>query len=225
MCFWMQNKMFAERRHNMRKLPLLIIPLFTGMLFAQLGKNTKCTLVQMTDYHTTTALAAADLLVAMNNIVKSYSMDSATMYRKGLEAQRAYKLKLKNAQDSLPPACELELRRAIENPDAACMSHINAAAINQQPQSVAAAQEYLQTGDRASFESSMRANIQTMLKSIPRTCWFQSLTETPNPPGPGDGRCPQLWSDYDSCVRKYKMCLASGRSSCSYTCEKPDCSR
>ena len=214
-------------RWNVKQLTFLVVAwvLLAGVSSAQVGANDGCTLEQTTDFQTAVALAVSDYYLGMTMVAAKTAMDASMLLQETLHLQKAYEAALERAVNSLPQACQRALSAAAAAPSDQCKAPLEAAAMKRQQPLALATQQYLQTGDRAAFETSTRENVKAMLQSLPRACWYQSLSAPQPGPNQPDNRCPQLWSQYDRCVRDFKMCIASGGRACSYTCVRPSCSR
>jgi hypothetical protein len=176
-------------------------------------------LEQTTDFNTAVALATADYGMDMTAAASS-TTDGHLLLARTQQIQKKYSARLQLATAFLPASClrEAELGKSGALYDQ-CKEFLAGAVVTMQQPVLSARERYLQTGDRASFEATMRQLVRAALESEPRECWYQQQPT----PSPDPLKCEQKRNDFAWCERDYNMCIASGKRNCSYTCEKPSC--
>jgi hypothetical protein len=156
---------------------LTTLALFTAVLSAQGEMNSQCTLEQTIDFNTAVALATSDYVMNLQDMAamaRNPEMNVAELTSRRQLIQKNFEASIKSANDSLPAACKREatLGTAGAHFDQ-CKGPLAAALTQAQPAMQSAKEKYAQTGDRESFEASVREIVRAGLQSEPRVCWYQ----------------------------------------------------
>jgi len=201
----------------MKNLILLTIflALVIGVSSHQTLAQDSCALAQALEFHT--AVAVAEFY---------FSAAGSKTYQNG----QILNTELVTAANHLPDACLIELLEAQGSDQ--CSRSIAAALAKQQDRFNSLAQESQQNMDPQFLTPKFRAVMRLMLESVPRTCWFQPLSQAPQSASQASRPipCPQEWAAYDSCNEANKKAIVAGVGSLGHLnrnlvspCLRPSC--
>ena len=199
----------------------LVIGVSSGRAWAQ----DKCTRGVALELHTAIALAQFYAGTAEYDARLDGTLDS-----KKYQIQKNYEAAITKAAKQLPDKCLIELLTAKGNDQ--CTAFFSAAIARQQNRMVSIGQESLENSDPEFLTPKFRELMRLVLESIPRSCWFQPISQATQPAsqGPGPKPCPWEWSRYNDCNEENKKIIGRGiGSSAGFTrelvnlCFKPAC--
>lgn len=184
------------------------LALFFTASFAMAAQTEKCTLEETTDFNTVVALAMSDYIEGMA-VAANTATNASDLLQKALQLDKAYRTTIGNAAFSLSNVCLFELLTAEDNYQQ-CQGPLNASTMKAMEPAKLAAERYVKTGDRKSYEADIREIVRTTLQSVPRACWFQPASR---PTQSTAQACPSEWSAYERCEANNKMAIVTGRGS------------
>lgn len=187
---------------------IVSLALFFTASFAMAAQPNKCTLEETTDFNTVVALAVSDYIEGMA-VAANAATNASDLLQKALQFDEAYRTTIEKAAFSLSNVCLFELLTAEDNYQQ-CQGPLNASTMKAIEPARLAAERYVRTRDRKSYETDVREIVRATLQSVPRDCWFQPASQ---PAQSTAQACPSDWSAYERCEANNKMAIVTGRGS------------